>query len=81
MLRVKGRASSAVAVSEENLFSTLPASQKERSRKWQCVMFVYQIVSVTCALMQGRLSENRTEEALTVCVNLTTEMLKNISSD
>jgi len=32
MLRVKGRASSAVAVSEENLFSTLPASQKERIR-------------------------------------------------
>ncbi len=50
MLRVKGRASSAVAVSEENLFSTLPASQKERSQKWQCVMFVCKIMSVTCIL-------------------------------
>lgn len=33
MLRVKGKASSAVAVSEENLFSTRPARQQERIRK------------------------------------------------
>ncbi len=44
-------------------------------------MFVYQIMSVTCILMQGRLGENRTQEALTVCISLTTEMIKHISSD
>ena len=46
MLRVKGRASSAVAVSEENLFSTLPVSRsKEGSHKlscwsWQAVLWL-----------------------------------------
>ena len=67
-------------MSEENLFSTLPASQKERLRR-QCVMYVYQIMSVTCILMQGRLGENRTQQALTVCISLTTEMMESISSD
>jgi len=44
-------------------------------------MFLCQITGVTCILMQDRLGENRTLQALTVCISLITEMIENISSN